>query len=69
MKSSRAISRVKCLQRTDVSDIRSLMMGTEMVLETSDLYRHFTGLIGRENFIEFSSRESFRSYNSVVDTS
>jgi len=35
---SRIISRVRCLNK-----IMSLMMGTEMVIETSLLYRHLRG--------------------------
>jgi hypothetical protein len=31
---------------------RSLMMGTEMVLETSVSYRHLMQLIAQEDFIE-----------------
>jgi hypothetical protein len=80
MKSFRAISRVRCLYKTDVSRTISvpiikdlvcqrspqcfvLMMGTEMVFETSVLYSHLTRLIAPEDFIEFSRRESSRSYN------
>jgi len=48
MKSSRAISRV----------IRSLMMMIEMVLETLVQYRRLKRLTAREDFIEFSRRES-----------
>jgi hypothetical protein len=55
MKSSRAISPVRCLYWTDVSrTIRTQMMMTEMVLETSVSYRHLTGLIVREDFIEWN---------------
>jgi hypothetical protein len=36
-------------------------MTTEMVLETSVHYRHLTRLIAREDFIEFSRRESSRT--------
>jgi len=42
---------------------RSLMMMTEMALETSVSYRHLTQLIAREDFIEFSRHESSRTYN------
>jgi len=35
-----------------------LMMMTEMVPETSVPYRHLTRLIAREDFVEFSRRES-----------
>jgi hypothetical protein len=49
MKSSRAISRVRCLYRTDVS--RTIMTMTEMVLETSVQYKHLTRPIAREDFI------------------
>jgi len=55
MKSSRAISHVRCLYWTDVSrTTRSLMMMTEMVLETSVEYRHLRWPMVREVFIEFS---------------
>jgi hypothetical protein len=37
-------------------------MRTESALETSVSYGHLTRLIAREDFIEFSSRESYRSY-------
>jgi hypothetical protein len=40
-------------------------MGTEMVLETSVLYRHLTRLISREDFIEFSRRGNSRLYEGV----
>jgi hypothetical protein len=39
-------------------------MGTEMVPETSvSSYNQLTWLIAREDFIEFSLRENFKSYN------
>jgi hypothetical protein len=39
------------------------MMGTEMVPETSvSSYNQLTRLIAQEDFIEFSCRESFKSY-------
>jgi hypothetical protein len=41
--------------------IRSLMMRTDMFLETSVLYRHLTRLTARENFIGLSRRESTRA--------
>jgi len=41
--------------------IRSLMMMTKMVLETSVQYRHLTQLIAWEDFIEFSPCESSRT--------
>jgi hypothetical protein len=41
--------------------ITSLMMRTEMVLETSVSFIHLTRLITREGFIESCRRESFRS--------
>jgi hypothetical protein len=44
--------------------IRTLMMGTEMVPETSvSFYNQLTPLIAREYFIEFSRHEKFKSYN------
>jgi phosphate starvation-inducible membrane PsiE len=55
MKSSRAISHLKCLYVTDVSKaIRSLMMMMmiEMVLETSVQYRHLTRQLARKDFVE-----------------
>jgi hypothetical protein len=39
-----------------------LIMMTEMVLETSVLYRQLTRLIAREGLIEFSRRESSRTH-------
>jgi hypothetical protein len=38
------------------------MMMTETALETSVFYGHLTQLIAREDFIEFSRRESYRSF-------
>jgi hypothetical protein len=73
MKSSRAISLVRCLHWTDVSRtisviviiIRDLMMTMMMiakvVLETSVQCRHLTRLTAREDFVEFSRRESSRT--------
>jgi len=65
MKSYRTISHARCLYETDRdlrSDIRPLMMMTDMILETSVSYRHLTWLIAQEDFIEFSHRESSTSY-------
>jgi hypothetical protein len=43
------------------------MMGTEMVPETSvSSYNQQTRLISREDFIEFSHQENFKSYVIVV---
>jgi hypothetical protein len=43
------------------------MMGTEMVPETSvSSYNQLTRLIAREDFIEFSRRENFKSYNKLL---
>jgi hypothetical protein len=39
------------------------MMGTEKVLETSVIFNQLTWLIAREDFVNFSHHESFRSYN------
>jgi hypothetical protein len=44
----------------------SLMMGTDMIFETSVLHRHRTQLLTREDFIEFCRRERPRSY--VLDS-
>jgi hypothetical protein len=37
------------------------MMEAEMVSETLGFYPQLTRLVARENFIEFSRRESFKS--------
>jgi hypothetical protein len=37
-----------------------MMTTTEMVLKTSVQYRHLTWLIARDDFMEFSRRESLR---------
>jgi hypothetical protein len=37
-------------------------MGTKMTLETSVFYRHLTRLIARDDYTEFSHRESSISY-------
>jgi hypothetical protein len=43
------------------------MMGTEMVPETSvSTCNQLTRLIAREDFIEFSCRESFKLYNNLI---
>jgi hypothetical protein len=39
-----------------------LMMEAEMVSETLGFYPQLTRLVAREDFIEFSRRESFKSY-------
>jgi hypothetical protein len=39
-----------------------LMMETEMVFETLGFYPQTTRLVAREDFIEFSHHESFKSY-------
>jgi len=70
VKSSPGISRDRWLDKIDVSwtisvpIIRDLIykMGTEMVLETSFLYRYLMRLIAGEDFIKFSHCESSRSY-------
>lgn len=41
---------------------KTLMMGTEIVPEISAIFNQLTGLIVRENLINFSRRESLRSY-------
>jgi hypothetical protein len=41
---------------------KSLVMMTEMVLETSIQYRHMPRLMAREDVIEFSLRESSGTY-------
>jgi hypothetical protein len=47
------------------SHIRTLMMGTEMVPETSvSSYNQLMQLIAREDFIEFSRCKNFKSYRS-----
>jgi hypothetical protein len=43
-------------------DITSLMIKTELVLETSVSFIHLTQLIVRDYFIESCRRESYRSY-------
>jgi hypothetical protein len=39
-----------------------LKMETEMVSETLGLYPQMTWLVAQDDFIEFSRRESFKSY-------
>jgi hypothetical protein len=63
IKSSRAISRVRWLKITDISGtisvrhhrgygvIMALMMGTEMVPETSVMFNQLTWMIVRENVV------------------
>jgi len=48
VKSSQAVSPVRCLYETN------LMMGTEMVLKTSVLFRHLMQLITWEDFTEYT---------------
>jgi hypothetical protein len=43
-------------------DHQTLMMEIEMVLEMSVLFNQLTLLIAREDFVDFSRRESFRAY-------
>jgi len=40
----------------------TLMMMTEMDIETSVYYVHLTQLIAREDFIKFTRRESTKTY-------
>jgi hypothetical protein len=40
----------------------ALMMGTEMVSETSVIFNQMTWLIARDYFINVGLRENFRSY-------
>jgi hypothetical protein len=40
----------------------TLIMGKEMVPETSASFYHFTWPIAQEDFIDLVNRESFRSY-------
>jgi hypothetical protein len=56
---------VKHTLAVKVDMITSLMMKTEMVLETSVSFIRLTRLIAREDFIECCRRESFRSHMSV----
>jgi hypothetical protein len=45
------------------------MMGTEMVPETSvSFYNQLTQLIARDDFIELSRSENFKSYYQIVET-
>jgi hypothetical protein len=62
IKSSRAISRVRCTLYTDVSMSMMMMMMTEMDIETSVYNVHLTWLIAREDFIKFTRRESTKTY-------
>jgi hypothetical protein len=68
IKFSPASSRISWLKmdKTDVSRIisASLRTRTEMVLETSvlSIFNQLTRLEAQENFINFSRRESFKSY-------
>jgi len=56
IKSSQAISHVSFLKTANISGIisvtiiRALMMGTEMVPETSAVFNELTWLIAREDF-------------------
>jgi len=45
---------------------QTLMMMTEMVIETLVQYIHLTWLIAREDFIKFTRRESTKTYNYMV---
>jgi hypothetical protein len=45
------------------------MMGTDIVPETSVMFNQRTQLIAREDLINFSLRESFRSYISKTGSS
>jgi hypothetical protein len=47
------------------SYITALMMGTEKVPETSVIFNQLTRLIAREDFINVSHREIFRSYKNI----
>jgi hypothetical protein len=52
---------------TDVSgtisvSITAVLMGTDMVPETSVIFNQLTRLVAREDFINVSRLESFRSY-------
>jgi hypothetical protein len=51
----------------DHSNIIALMMGTETVPEMLD-FNELTRLSAREDFINFSRRESFTSYIANIDT-
>jgi hypothetical protein len=56
MNSFRAVSRVNCLYEIDVSRTISVRIVRDLV--TSVSYTHLTWLIAREEFIEFSRRQS-----------
>jgi hypothetical protein len=49
-----------------VPEDQTLMMGTEMVPETSVIFNQLTWLIAREDYINFSRRETFTSYKTVM---
>jgi hypothetical protein len=49
-------------QGNDGNYIIPLMMEADMVSETLGFYPQLTRLVAREDFIEFSRRESFKSY-------
>jgi hypothetical protein len=46
--------------------LHPLMTEAEMVSETLTIYPQLTRLVARENFIEFSRREIFKSYINVI---
>jgi hypothetical protein len=45
--------------------LMTLMVMTEMDIETSVYYVHLTRLIAREDFIKFTRRESTKTYTSI----
>jgi hypothetical protein len=51
------------VQALDSLRHHTLMMGTEMVPETSIIFKQTTWLIAREDFFNLSRRDSFRSCN------
>jgi len=60
-------SKYKLIKSSRADIIRAMMMGTETVPETLD-FNELTRLSAREDFINFSRRESFTSYMfTVVD--
>jgi hypothetical protein len=57
------VSGTVCLHHQGCDVITTLMMGTEIVPETSgSTCNQLTRLCARDDFVEFSRRESFKSY-------
>jgi hypothetical protein len=66
IKSSRAISHVRCLYQTDILRAISVLISRDlMALKTSIAYRHLMRPIAQEDFIKFSRHKSFVPYKII----